>query len=56
MFKFELGDIVRDTVSGLEGEVTGRAEYAYGMPRLYEVILGINPCSIWIVEERLRTR
>ena len=30
---FELGDIVRDTITGLEGVVVGRTDYLYGCRR-----------------------
>ena len=48
----KLGDRARDTISKLEGCVTGRAEYLYTAPMVQVVLDGAKE-SWWVDETRM---
>ena len=48
----KLGEKVKDSLTGFEGTVVGRAEYLYGCVRCQ--LVGENPDKdVWIDEQRL---
>ena len=56
MFKFELGDMVKDVVTGFSGAITGRSEFITGC-RQYSVtsrtLQSGNTKQGWFDEDRL---
>ena len=52
-----LGSTVRDTISGLEGVVTGRSEYLYTTPQVLltpkTVNEGVPVAGTWLDEKRV---
>jgi len=56
----QLGSVVRDTITGYEGTVTGRAEYLFGCVRCLVEANGLKDDGapkgeLWIDEQRLVT-
>jgi hypothetical protein len=52
--KVNLGDKVRDTVTGFAGVATSRTEYLTGGPRIQvEAMVDNKPTSEWFDEARL---
>lgn len=55
-FKFELGEIVKDGVSGFVGTITGRAEYCDAIPSYAVQPLAVGnkfESGNWFSEQRL---
>lgn len=54
-FKFELGQKVHDSVTGLEGEITGRAQHVHTPPQyLIEAVDDTGrPIAEWVLEPRI---
>ena len=57
MFKFDLGDYLRDTVTGFKGDVIARTDYDYDQPNQYlltNVDTTGRPVEWWFPEDRLK--
>lgn len=54
-FKFELGEFVRDTITGCQGAITARCEYMFENPRYCIENSDKNgrPFEMWFDENRL---
>lgn len=55
-FKFQLGQIVKISLSGAVGEVKGRAEYNTGSPNQYNIYHldgNGNAVHVWFDEQNL---
>ena len=56
MFKFQLLEKVKDTVTGYSGTIIARIEYSHGHPLQYLVTANDStgrPVEWWLAEERL---